>query len=41
MFAAVLAVATPVLLMVLPALFLFFVAQRFFIEGIAMTGTQA
>jgi len=29
------------LLMVLPALLLFFVAQRFFIEGIALTGTKA
>ena len=29
------------LLMVLPALALFFVAQRFFIEGIALTGTKA
>ncbi|HEY3319819.1 MAG TPA: carbohydrate ABC transporter permease [Planctomycetota bacterium] len=29
------------LLMTLPALLLFFVAQRFFIEGIAMTGTKA
>jgi len=28
-------------LMVLPALLLFFVAQRFFIEGIALTGTKA
>jgi len=28
------------LLMVLPALLLFFVAQRFFIEGIALTGTK-
>jgi ABC-type glycerol-3-phosphate transport system permease component len=29
------------MLMVLPALVLFFVAQRFFIEGIALTGTKA
>ena len=29
------------MLMVLPALLLFFVAQRFFIEGIALTGTKA
>ncbi|MCY3020811.1 MAG: carbohydrate ABC transporter permease [Planctomycetota bacterium] len=29
------------LLMILPALALFFVAQRFFIEGIALTGTKA
>lgn len=29
------------LVMVLPALALFFVAQRFFIEGIALTGTKA
>lgn len=28
------------MLMVMPALLLFFVAQRFFIEGIAMTGTK-
>ena len=29
------------MLMVLPAVLLFFVAQRFFIEGIALTGTKA
>jgi len=29
------------MIMVLPALLLFFVAQRFFIEGIALTGTKA
>ena len=28
------------MLMVLPAVALFFVAQRFFIEGIALTGTK-
>ena len=29
------------MVMLVPALALFFVAQRFFIEGIALTGTKA